>query len=670
MDSAHPRSGPFYPRLTASARQIAGDWRTVKDSLHTTLFISDASFAAELTGFTTGLLITGLLLVLTLRAAKLPGTPLTNIVFAICGLLWSAGGLAETMLLAMGMSHSSRPVLVSRAIRYAAMVSTSIPILGIWRPYAQHDWQKKAARILQLLVYAGTGAIMVMLLAAALFANPPVRLNLLGHLGGMFITTVLVVAAGILLRPGSTPRAIYVPSLVVVISGAASALAISVAQHLYASSRELATTLISVGGHLLLVLSFCMVFLFARFRYADIFIRYSVRIFLAGALSTFLGFTAIMQIPARVAGHASASPAEHVLVLTLIIYGLLLSFTFIDQRIAGAVNHWLFHPPDFRAATHQLGDALRHLDSESEIARAVETSVKATLQLSGANFTGLNGRPVAFLDGEPAEADFEWRVPVTVSGQISHVLWIQPGAARPALVTHDINYLRAVATLCGNRLDLLRREREAGEQRSREALLLQQVTEAELRALRAQVNPHFLFNSLNTIADLIVRDPPRAETMTLRLASVFRHVLTHSARPLTSVHDEMEFLRTYLNIEEVRFGDRLRAEIEVEAGAAALEIPSLILQPLVENALKHGLGPKTGPGHLWISARLEGTGICLRVEDDGLGRQSGVAGMGLTNVGERLRTLYGERASLTFEPRAGGGSRVTVRIPRDEDEHA
>ena len=643
--------------LTYCQRQFARDH-----------FLSDPSFAADLTGFTTGLLITGLLLVLTLRAAKLPGTPLTNIGFAICGLLWSAGGLAETVLLAMGIDYSSRPVMVSRAIRYAAMVSTSIPILGIWRPYAQHEWQKKAASILRLVVYAGTGPLVVLLLAAALFANPPVPLGMLGHLGGLFITTVLVVAAGILLRPGSTPRAVYVPSLVVVISGAAGALAITAAQHVYASSRELASTLIAVGGHLLLVLCFCIVFLFARFRYADIFVRYSVRILLAGAFATFLGFTAALQIPAHVVEQVSASPAEHVLVLTLIIYGLLLSFTFIDQRIANAVNHWLFHPPDFRAATQQLGEALRHLDSENEIARTVEASVKATLELSGANLSTFKSRPVAFLDGEPTEADFEWRVPVAVSGEISHVLWIQPGATRPALVTHDINYLRAVATLCGNRLDLLLRERAAGEQRSREALLLQQVSEAELRALRAQVNPHFLFNSLNTIADLIVRNPLRAETMTLRLASVFRHVLAHSARPLTPVHDEMEFLRTYLNIEEVRFGDRLKVEINVEPGADAFEIPSLILQPLVENALKHGLGPKTGPGHLWISARLEATGICLRVEDDGLGRQSRVAGMGLTNVTERLRTLYADRASLTFEPREGGGSRVTVRIPRGKNE--
>jgi two-component system LytT family sensor kinase len=638
--------------------------------LHAVIATSKPSFAADLTGFTTGLLITGLLLVLTLRAAKLSGTPITNILFAICGFVWSAGGLAETVFVAMGMHFTSRPVLVSRAIRYAAMVSTSIPILGLWRPYARSDWQKKAARILHVIVYAGTVPLVVLLLAAPGFGRGPDPLGMLGHLGGLFITTVLIVAAGILLRPGSTPRAVYVPSLVVVFTGAAGALTITVAQHVYASSRHMAMTLVAVGGHLLLVLCFCIVFLFARFRYADIFVRYSVRIFVAGSLAAFLGFSLSIQLPARVAEHVAPSRQEHVLMLTLIIYGLLLSFTFIDQRIAAAVNHWLFHPPDFRLATQQLGDTLRHLDSENEIARAVETSVKATLELSGASLSNLQSRPVPFSDNEPAELDFEWRVPVTVSGQISHVLWIQPGAARPALVTHDINYLRAVAALCGNRLDLLRREREAGEQRSREALLLQQVTEAELRALRAQINPHFLFNSLNTIADLVVRDPPRAETMTLRLASVFRHVLAHSARPLTSIHDEMEFLRAYLNIEEVRFGDRLRVDIDVDPAAAPLEIPSLILQPLVENALKHGLGPKTGPGHLWISARLDAASICLCVEDDGLGRQSGVSGTGLTNVSERLRTLYADRASLTFEARDGGGSRVTVRIPRGENDHS
>jgi two-component system LytT family sensor kinase len=213
----------------------------------------------------------------------------------------------------------------------------------------------------------------------------------------------------------------------------------------------------------------------------------------------------------------------------------------------------------------------------------------------------------------------------------------------------------------------LRRAREAVERQSREALLLQQVTEAELRALRAQINPHFLFNSLNTIADLIVRDPSRAEAMTVRLAGVFRHVLAHAARPLTSIADEMEFLRTYLYIEEARFGDRLRVTFDVERAIAAEHIPSLILQPLVENALKHGLGPKPGPGHLWISAHSQGPQLRFRVEDDGIGPGTGEPrGLGLTNVAERLATLYQDRAGVTLEPREGGGSRATVWIPRQE----
>jgi two-component system, LytTR family, sensor kinase len=225
------------------------------------------------------------------------------------------------------------------------------------------------------------------------------------------------------------------------------------------------------------------------------------------------------------------------------------------------------------------------------------------------------------------------------------------------------------------------------ERRTRETLLRQQLTEAELRSLHTQINPHFLFNSLNTIADLIVTSPERAETMTLRLAKVFRHVLAQSARPLTSVREEIEFVRTYLHIEEARFSDRLHVEIEVSPEVAADQIPALIVQPIVENALKHGLAPKPGPGRLWISVRAQGSQICLQVEDDGMGPGSralpkstlpksngshrGTAspgrkhdGVGLTNVAERLKTLYWDRASLSFEPRAAGGSCVTLLLPR------
>jgi two-component system LytT family sensor kinase len=272
------------------------------------------------------------------------------------------------------------------------------------------------------------------------------------------------------------------------------------------------------------------------------------------------------------------------------------------------------------------------------------------------------------LEGETVERAGEVLIPVVTGGHVTYLLVAMPGAARTGLVSHDLDYLRAIAALFGNRLDALGRERESIERQSREALLLQQVTEAELRALRAQINPHFLFNSLNTVADLIVRDPARAETMTLRLASVFRHVLAHSSRPLTTVRDEIDFLRAYLYIEEARFGDRLRVEFAIDAVAEGEPVPSLILQPLVENALKHGLGPKPGPGHLTISASVEGRILRLRVEDDGMGpgsrRES--QGVGLSNVAERLATLYQDRASVAMEAREGGGCRVTLLLPRGQ----
>ena len=148
-------------------------------------------------------------------------------------------------------------------------------------------------------------------------------------------------------------------------------------------------------------------------------------------------------------------------------------------------------------------------------------------------------------------------------------------------------------------------------------------------------------------------------------------MLAQSRRPLTSIREEIDFLRTYLHIEEARFGDRLQVAIEMDPAIAGEQVPSLILQPIVENALKHGLGPKPGPGHLWISAHAEDNQIRLTVEDDGMGLNGRSPsdeseGLGLANVAERLSTLYQDRASVRLEPRAGSGSRVTVRIPRGE----
>jgi two-component system LytT family sensor kinase len=178
---------------------------------------------------------------------------------------------------------------------------------------------------------------------------------------------------------------------------------------------------------------------------------------------------------------------------------------------------------------------------------------------------------------------------------------------------------------------------------------------------------------------LISLEPEKAEKFTVRLAKVFRYVLLHADRPLSAIDEEMDFLRSYLEIEQVRFGERLLVEFDVENSIAHTAVPSLILQPLVENAIKHGIAPKIGKSRILVQAKRRNGLILLSVEDDGiglfangsqlgrslLGAGSG-GGVGLQNVRERLQTMYGATASLSLVDIPSGGSRATLKIPVGE----
>ena len=656
------------------------------DGLHTTV-TAGPFFAGELIAFTTGLLITALLLVLNLRAARLPGSSRANVLFALCAVMWTAGGLMHTAILAAGLAQQGRTrlALVAQAIQFSGAIALPISILAAWGRYAEREWQRRASRILVIASCVLAALVTAGAWSRTLWGEATIANSALHDFAAYSVALLLCAGAAVNLRRSGTPRVILVPSLVIAVAVAVAVVMGVIASHTD-RQRDVSGGLASLAAHLVLLVVLCTFLLFARFRFADLFLRYGVRILLAGVWAGVLAFAAQSPLLFHIARQSHSPAAVHVFAVMIVANALLLSFTFFDERISAIVTRWLFRPPDYRAARRHLADRLRDLQLESEIAAAVEESARRTLLLSAVRMLPLDALPAAdwpagITDGEVAELgpghplgsrlpapNIEVLVPVTSGGRVTQVLLAAPGELRPGLITRDLDYLRAVAALAGNRLDALRREREAAEREGRESLLVQQVTEAELRALRAQINPHFLFNSLNTIADLTVRDPKRAEAMTLRLAGVFRHVLAHSSRPLTSVRDEIEFLRTYLYIEEVRFGDRLHVEIEISPAVAGDHLPSLILQPLVENALKHGLGPKPGPGHLWISAAAQNGCVQLKVEDDGMGletRDSSSEGLGLANVMERLRTLYQDRASLTMEAREGGGTRATLLIPRD-----
>ena len=205
--------------------------------------------------------------------------------------------------------------------------------------------------------------------------------------------------------------------------------------------------------------------------------------------------------------------------------------------------------------------------------------------------------------------------------------------------------------------------------RHREQELVELAATAQLAALRAQINPHFLFNSLNSIAQLIRADPDRAEACVERLAEMFRYVLRYGEKDFVPLAEELEMARAYLDIERARFGDRLRVETHVDPPSLQHLIPNLILQPLVENAVRHGLSRKRGGGTVRIDASLADGCLELSVGDDGLGMPDTALervyehGIGLRNLRDRLERLYGPAHLPQITSAPGSGTRVRLRLP-------
>ena len=193
-----------------------------------------------------------------------------------------------------------------------------------------------------------------------------------------------------------------------------------------------------------------------------------------------------------------------------------------------------------------------------------------------------------------------------------------------------------------------------------------ELVRAELRALQAQVNPHFLFNTLNSIAALIAVNPAAAEDLTTRLADVFRYALTATRRETAPLEDELEFVRTWLSIEHVRFGDRLRVEEAIGPDLGSVRVPALLLQPLVENAVRYAVGHGPEGGTVRIVAERRDASLRLTVADDGPGFDPTApprgTGTGLEGVRERLR-LAGDGHRMDLDTAPGHGTRVTLTLP-------
>jgi LytS/YehU family sensor histidine kinase len=239
------------------------------------------------------------------------------------------------------------------------------------------------------------------------------------------------------------------------------------------------------------------------------------------------------------------------------------------------------------------------------------------------------------------------------------------------LLSDDFLLLDAVAALVGRRIDELRidADRRAREQREQE--MRQLAAEAELRALRAQLNPHFLFNALNTLGHLMQTAPNRALATLYQLTNLLRKVLRRTDGGFVALRDELDIVEAYLAIEHERFEERLTVSIDVPKDLWHARVPPLLLQPLVENAVKHGIAPMRDGGRVTVLARrsdpLDADAfLTLIVADTGSGwsgSRDTESGVGLDNIESRLRHYFGAAAAIAIRPTVGGGTTVELCLP-------
>ncbi|MQY02454.1 sensor histidine kinase [Actinomadura macrotermitis] len=260
--------------------------------------------------------------------------------------------------------------------------------------------------------------------------------------------------------------------------------------------------------------------------------------------------------------------------------------------------------------------------------------------------------------------------PIAVEGRVEGAL----AAYGPAASAARVRAVGEVARWIAGQLELA----ELDSSRAR-------LAEAEMRALRAQISPHFVYNSLTTIASFVRTDPVRARELLLDFADFARYSF-RNPRDFTTLADELRSIDRYLLLERARFGDRLRFSVEIAPEVLPVAVPFLSLQPLVENAIRHGMGGAREGFHIRIVARDAGPEAAISVEDDGVGMDPGRlrevlaaglrpgsrhrggggagAGIGLANVDERLRQVYGDEYGLTVETELGAGTKVSLRVPK------
>ncbi len=394
-----------------------------------------------------------------------------------------------------------------------------------------------------------------------------------------------------------------------------------------------------------------------RFAFFDIFIKRGTFFFLLMLLLA--GYFAVaLPVLGRFTNLGGSAPWVYALTLL----PLLLVLPWCYQKLESWLDRaWLGRSFATVEAVKYFISGVQSATGEDELRKKGEERLSAIFQADVS---------IRLLDGREAGAEsFEivHEAPVRIHGEQAAVIRMGRRANDTPYFSADAALLASLADVFSSLLESARLQQKKQQQERREQELMLQTSRSELKALRAQVNPHFLFNALNAIAGLIHRDPARAEATIEELSEVFRYTLKRSEKETVRLEEELEFVRSYLEVEHARFGDRLEVRMKVDPGVKQHMIPTMMIQTLVENAVKHGIAAVRGPALLEIHAGRRGERLCIEVLDNGpgfpLAKTPAVtpeegSGYGLRNVIERLRALHGSSAEL--EIRRDDARRMTV----------
>jgi two-component system LytT family sensor kinase len=662
----------------------------------------------NLLGFITGGVLYGMLLVMVLRAPPetyafgpdLPGsTPPSDrlpLITAILGLAWNVIACVAYGLPGMGIDKSF-PLLVALAFSALGFLP-AVVVHSVLRTGAPIP-RRKGAGFIIFSAYTLSAVTSVMQFTAAITQKAaPSQSALLALTMGfvVLILTLLVLTR----RDAGWRRAIWVVALSLF---AVSALHLS---HHVGQDYPWWTEL--VGHHASLPLVLAILYQDYRFALADLFLKRALALVLLVALA--FGLYAILAShvfsvnPSPVDGNTrDVGLLLAMWIATALLYPLLRRAVerFVDQLVLRRADYEELRVELARLITmnEDTGTILDLVCNRLAWAlttrevRAVRLDELEDDRWDGALFAthntteesgkthfrgGANASIHLFRDLRVAADSRQARgrtsgatgaVLVPTADQPQYLLLIGELAAGRRLLSDDIAMLESIAILLARRIDMIRVTHERCERDLRENEVSKLATEAQLRALRAQINPHFLFNALTTVGYLIQTSPDRALDALMRLTGLLRGALQRSAGEFASLGQEMDLIEAYLDIERARFEERLRVKIDVPFSERAIRVPSLLVQPLVENAVKHGIGPCKAGGEITVAARRSAAVLHISVQDTGAGVDlAGLEdgrrhGVGLANVEQRLKCHYGDEASLAIASEPGVGTTVEIRLP-------